>query len=122
MAELDEILSAIGEVGKKVEDLGARVTALEEVATEPDEVKEDVRIGRAQVQVRTGRAEVLLVVNALKPNLHLAVDNKIFEKIISIFPRKLRLRESLERRFIVHLLHEPRLILDLRFVKLDRNM
>ena len=43
MAELEEILGAIGEVGKKVEDLGARVTALEEVATEPDEVKEDVK-------------------------------------------------------------------------------
>ena len=43
MAELDEILSAIGEVGQKVEDLGARVTALEEVATEPEDVKEDVK-------------------------------------------------------------------------------
>ena len=43
MAELDEILSAIGEVGKKVEDLGERVTALEEVATEPEEVKEDIK-------------------------------------------------------------------------------
>ena len=43
MAELEEILSAIGEVGKKVEDLGERVTALEEVATEPKDVKEDVR-------------------------------------------------------------------------------
>lgn len=43
MAKLEEILGAIGEVGKKVEDLGARVTALEEVATEPDEVKEDVK-------------------------------------------------------------------------------
>ena len=43
MAELDEILSAIGEVGQKVEDLGARVTALEEVATEPDEIKEDIK-------------------------------------------------------------------------------
>ena len=43
MAELDDILNAIGEVGKKVEDLGARVTALEEVATEPKEVKEDVK-------------------------------------------------------------------------------
>lgn len=43
MAELEEILGAIGEVGKKVEDLGARVTALEEVATEPEEVKEDVK-------------------------------------------------------------------------------
>ena len=43
MAELDEILSAIGEVGKKVEDLGARVTALEEVATEPEDVKEDIK-------------------------------------------------------------------------------
>ena len=40
MAELDEILSAIGEVGKKVDGLEARVTALEEVATEPEEVKE----------------------------------------------------------------------------------
>ena len=43
MAELDEILSAIGEVGKKVEDLGARVTALEEVATEPEDVKEEIK-------------------------------------------------------------------------------
>ena len=43
MAELEEILNAIGEVGKKVEDLGARVTALEEVATEPKEVKEEVK-------------------------------------------------------------------------------
>ena len=43
MAELDDILNAIGEVGKKVEDLGARVTALEEVATEPEEVKEDIK-------------------------------------------------------------------------------
>ena len=43
MAELDEILNAIGEVGQKVEDLGARVTALEEVATEPEDVKEDVK-------------------------------------------------------------------------------
>lgn len=43
MAELEEILSAIGEVGKKVEDLGERVTALEEVATEPEDVKEDVK-------------------------------------------------------------------------------
>lgn len=43
MAELDEILSAIGEVGKKVEDLGARVTALEEVATEPENVKEEIK-------------------------------------------------------------------------------
>lgn len=43
MTELEEILGAIGEVGKKVEDLGARVTALEEVATEPEEVKEDVK-------------------------------------------------------------------------------
>ena len=43
MAELEEILGAIGEVGKKVDDLGARVTALEEVATEPDEVKEDIK-------------------------------------------------------------------------------
>ena len=43
MAELDEILSAIGEVGQKVEDLGARVTALEEVATTPEDVKEDVK-------------------------------------------------------------------------------
>ena len=43
MAELDEILSAIGEVGQKVEDLGARVTALEEVATKPEDVKEDVK-------------------------------------------------------------------------------
>lgn len=43
MAELDEILSAIGEVGKKVEDLGERVTALEEVATEPEDVKEDIK-------------------------------------------------------------------------------
>ena len=43
MAELEEILGAIGEVGKKVEDLGARVTALEEVATEPDEVKEEIK-------------------------------------------------------------------------------
>lgn len=43
MAELEEILGAIGEVGKKVEDLGARVTALEEVATEPEEVKEDIK-------------------------------------------------------------------------------
>ena len=42
MAELEEILNAIGEVGKKVEDLGERVTALEEVATEPKDVKEDV--------------------------------------------------------------------------------
>lgn len=41
MAELEEILNAIGEVGKKVEDLGERVTALEEVATEPKEVKEE---------------------------------------------------------------------------------
>lgn len=45
MAELDEILSAIGEVGKKVEDLGERVTALEEVATEPEDVKEDIKEG-----------------------------------------------------------------------------
>lgn len=43
MAELEEILGAIGEVGKKVEDLGARVTALEEVATEPEEVKEEIK-------------------------------------------------------------------------------
>lgn len=43
MAELEEILSAIGEVGKKVEDLGERVTALEEVATEPKDVKEDIK-------------------------------------------------------------------------------
>ena len=43
MAELEEILSAIGEVGKKVEDLGERVTALEEVATKPEDVKEDVK-------------------------------------------------------------------------------
>ena len=43
MAELDEILSAIGEVGKKVDDIEVRVTALEEVATEPKEVKEDVK-------------------------------------------------------------------------------
>ena len=43
MAELEEILGAIGEVGKKVEDLGARVTALEEVATEPEEVKEEAK-------------------------------------------------------------------------------
>ena len=43
MAELEEILSAIGEVGKKVEDLGERVTALEEVATEPEEVKEEIK-------------------------------------------------------------------------------
>ena len=43
MAELEEILGAIGEVGKKVDDLGARVTALEEVATEPEDVKEDVK-------------------------------------------------------------------------------
>lgn len=43
MAELDEILNAIGEVGKKVEDLGERVTALEEVATEPEDVKEDIK-------------------------------------------------------------------------------
>ena len=43
MAELDEILSAIGEVGKKVDGLDARVTALEEVATEPEEVKEDIK-------------------------------------------------------------------------------
>ena len=43
MAELEEILGAIGEVGKKVDDLGARVTALEEVATEPEEVKEEVK-------------------------------------------------------------------------------
>ena len=43
MAELEEILGAIGEVGKKVDDLGARVTALEEVATEPEEVKEDIK-------------------------------------------------------------------------------
>ena len=43
MAELDEILSAIGEVGKKVDGLDARVTALEEVATEPEDVKEDVK-------------------------------------------------------------------------------
>ena len=43
MAELEEILGAIGEVGKKVDDLGARVTALEEVATEPDEVKEEIK-------------------------------------------------------------------------------
>lgn len=43
MAELDEILSAIGEVGKKVDGLEARVTALEEVATEPEDVKEDVK-------------------------------------------------------------------------------
>ena len=43
MAELEEILNAIGEVGKKVEDLGARVTALEEVATKPEDVKEDIK-------------------------------------------------------------------------------
>ena len=43
MAELDEILSAIGEVGKKVDGLEARVTALEEVATEPEDVKEDIK-------------------------------------------------------------------------------
>ena len=43
MAELDEILSAIGEVGKKVDGLETRVTALEEVATEPKEVKEDIK-------------------------------------------------------------------------------
>lgn len=43
MAELEEILSAIGEVGKKVEDLGERVTALEEVATEPEDIKEEVK-------------------------------------------------------------------------------
>ena len=43
MAELDEILSAIGEVGKKVDGLETRVTALEEVATEPEDVKEDVK-------------------------------------------------------------------------------
>lgn len=43
MAELDEILNAIGEVGKKVEDLGERVTALEEVATEPKDVKEEIK-------------------------------------------------------------------------------
>ena len=43
MAELEKILSAIGEVGKKVEDLGARVTALEEVATEPENVKEEIK-------------------------------------------------------------------------------
>ena len=43
MAELEEILNAIGEVGKKVEDLGERVTALEEVATEPEDVKEDIK-------------------------------------------------------------------------------
>lgn len=43
MAELEEILGAIGEVGKKVDDLGARVTALEEVATEPEDVKEDIK-------------------------------------------------------------------------------
>ena len=43
MAELDEILSAIGEVGKKVDGLETRVTALEEVATEPKDVKEDIK-------------------------------------------------------------------------------
>jgi len=43
MAELEEILGAIGEVGKKVDDLGARVTALEEVATEPEEAKEEIK-------------------------------------------------------------------------------
>ena len=43
MAELDEILNAIGEVGKKVDGLEARVTALEEVATEPEDVKEDIK-------------------------------------------------------------------------------
>lgn len=43
MAELEEILGAIGEVGKKVDDLGVRVTALEEVATEPEEVKEEIK-------------------------------------------------------------------------------
>ena len=43
MAELEEILNAIGEVGKKVDDLGERVTVLEEVATEPEEVKEEVK-------------------------------------------------------------------------------
>lgn len=43
MAELEEILNAIGEVGKKVEDLGERVTALEEVATEPEDVKEEIK-------------------------------------------------------------------------------
>ena len=43
MAELDEILSAIGEVGKKVDGLETRVTALEEVATKPEDVKEDIK-------------------------------------------------------------------------------
>lgn len=43
MAELEEILGAIVEVGKKVEDLRERVTALEEVATEPEEVKEEIK-------------------------------------------------------------------------------
>ena len=43
MAELDEILNAIGEVGKKVDGLETRVTALEEVATEPKEVKEEIK-------------------------------------------------------------------------------
>ena len=43
MAELDDILNAIGEVGKKVDGLEARVTALEEVATEPEKVKEDIK-------------------------------------------------------------------------------
>ena len=43
MAELEEILGAIGEVGKKVDDLGERVTALEEVATEPEEIKEEAK-------------------------------------------------------------------------------
>lgn len=43
MTKLEEILGAIGEVGKKVDDLGARVTALEEVATEPEEAKEEIK-------------------------------------------------------------------------------
>ena len=51
MAELEKILSAIDEVGKKVEDLGARVTALEEVATEPEDVKEDVKEEIKEVMV-----------------------------------------------------------------------
>lgn len=43
MGELEEILGAIDEVGKKVDDLGARVTALEEVATEPEDAKEEIK-------------------------------------------------------------------------------
>ena len=60
MAELDDILNAIGEVGKKVEDLGARVTALEEVATEPEEVKENIKEDIREEAREEAREEVML--------------------------------------------------------------